>query len=76
MTNMPEEKLQLGPMVFSEALGIETPAFLTVQRQTFFWSEQGGCYEGLYVEPDDNDGTISPDSYYEIEGSGSLGYGD
>lgn len=68
-------KLTLGPKTSSALLGIEVPSYIVAEGIRFNWREDQGCfryYDGfqlmdLYVEPDDNYGTISEDSFYEID---------
>lgn len=65
------EKLTIGPLVHSNMLGAQTPSFIIAQGTRFDWNDRMGCYEDfggkeLYVEADDADGTISPESYYEM----------
>lgn len=44
-----------------------TPETVTVEGRTFTWDPIEMCYPGLYIEPADSDGTLTQDSYYEIE---------
>ena len=61
--------LVLGPMVpwgvkFMEPF--TTPAWVSVAGRRFPWNPEQGCYEGIHVEPVDNDGNLGPTSYYEV----------
>ncbi len=70
---MENTRLKLSGTTWSELLGAVTPTVITVPSgEQFRWDESVGSYcsdvtgAGLYIEPSDADGTITPDSYYEL----------
>ena len=71
MDNNTNTQLVLSGLVMSEMLGIEVPeAIKTPTGVTYFWNEGAGCFLSatgaeLYIEPSDEDGIITADSYYE-----------
>lgn len=64
-------KLRLTAPIYSESLEIMVPAAIITPSDTvYFWTEADGCFTSadgqvLYIEPDDHDGTLSADSFYE-----------
>ncbi|WIC89610.1 hypothetical protein SEA_GARDENB_52 [Microbacterium phage GardenB] len=65
----PQPQPTFGPMVpFGPGMeGFETPEWVEIAGRRFPWDAEQGTYVGLYIEPVDHDGTLTADSYYEIE---------
>lgn len=72
MTTTPEAQptFVFGPMVqwdTADMAEFQTPEWVEVEGRRFMWNPAQGAYDGLYIEPGLNDGTLTQDSYYEIE---------
>ncbi|URC17909.1 hypothetical protein SEA_ENDOR_53 [Microbacterium phage Endor] len=69
MDSTQEPRLTFGPMVpFGPGMEpFETPEWVAVGDRRFTWDPEQGCYPGLYIEPVDHDGTLTAESYFEIE---------
>lgn len=70
---MENTRLKLSGTTWSDLLGIVIPTVITVPSgEQFRWDESVGSYcsdvtgAGLYIEPSDDEGNITPDSYYEL----------
>lgn len=69
---MTTSKLTLGPAVYSPSMEGSVPSTITTpEGLVFTWDEDQGYFASatgaaIYIEPNDADGTITEDTYYEV----------